>query len=344
MIFVNERGLTRRRLFTASAAAFGMPLVVPAFSQQYPSRPIKLVIPYPQGGTGEIVAGPLVEKLAKILGQSVSLDYRAGASGAVGTQSVVAAAPDGYTLLLGQTGELVINRYLVRDLGYDPDRDLKPIAMVARIPLALVVKGDAPYASVEALVKAARASSRGLSFSSGGPGTTGQFAGELLRLRSAARLAHVPSDGAAAALRAVTDGRVDFYFAPLPLVLPQVREGKLKILAVSMPQRSLALPTAPTMVEGGYKDFNLSAWVAVLAPRDTPDDIVARLNTAINQALAEPDLRERLTADGAEIAPMSVAQTGAFIRAESDRYQSVITEDFCSHFGYGGCAGFSAYE
>ena len=218
--------------------------------------------PIPEGGTGEIVGRPLAEKLTALLGQPVNLEYQPGAKRSSGTQRVARAAPDGYTLLLGQTGELVINRYLVRDLGYDPDRDLRPVALVARIPLALVVKADAPFGTVDELIKAAKASRRGLSFSSGGLGTTGQFSAELLRLRSLARLNHVPSDGAAAGLRAVIEGQVDFYFAPLPVALPEVKAGKLKILAISLPRRSLAVPTVPTMIESGYRGFTLSAWVA----------------------------------------------------------------------------------
>ena len=331
-------------LLGAMLALIGTIAASPISAQPYPSRPIQLVVSYPQGGTGEIVGRPLAEKLSASLGQPVILEYQPGGSGAVGTQSVARAAPDGYTLLLGQTGELVINRYLVRDLGYDPDRDFRPIALVARIPLALVVKADAPFSTVDDLLKAARASRRGLTFSSGGPGTTGQFSAELLRLRSAARLNHVPSDGAAAALKAVIEGQVDFYFAPLPLALPEVRASKLKILAVSLPRRSLAVPTAPTMIESGFRNFTLSAWVSVLAPRNTPTDIVNRLNSAINHALAQPDLRERLIGDGADIDPMSPEQVGGFIRSEATEYQSVIADEFCSRFGYGGCAGYNAYE
>jgi len=328
----------------AIIALIGTMIASPIFAQPYPNRPIQLVVAYPQGGTGEIVGRPLAEKLTASLGQPVNLEYRPGGSGAAGTQSIAHAAPDGYTLLLGQTGELVINRYLIRDLGYDPDRDLRPVALVAQIPLALVVKADAPFTTVDDLLKAARASRRGLSFSSGGPGTTGQFSAELLRLRSAARLIHVPSDGAAAALRAVSDGQVDFYFAPLPLALPEVRAGKLKILAVSLPRRSLAVPTVPTMIESGFRNFTLSAWVSVLAPRNTPMDIVNRLNAAINHALAQPDLRERLITDGADIDPMSPEQVGIFIRSEATKYQDVMTDEFCSRFGYGGCAGYNVYE
>jgi tripartite-type tricarboxylate transporter receptor subunit TctC len=326
------------------AVMIGSISAVPVIAQPYPSRPIELVVAYPEGGTGEIVGRPLAEKLSATLGQPVKVEHRSGASGAVGTQSVARAAPDGYTLLLGQTGELVINRYLVRDLGYDPDRDFKPVALVALIPLALVVKADAPFGTVEELIRAAKTSRKGLSFSSGGPGTTGQFSAELLRLRSLARLNHVPSDGAAAALRAVIDGQVDFYFAPLPVALPELKAGKLRILAISLPRRSLAVPTVPTMIESGYRGFTLSAWVAVLAPRNTPTDIVNRLNAAINDALAQPDLRERLIAEGTDVDPMSPQQTNEFIKAEAATYQSVITDEFCSHFGYGGCGGYNVYE
>src|SRR4029450_10924643 len=215
-------------LLGAMLALIGTIAASPISAQPYPSGPIQLVVPYPQGGTGEIVGRPLAEKLSASLGQPVNLEYQPGGSGAVGTQSVARAAPDGYTLLLGQTVQLALNhpppnRYPVRDLGYDPDRDFRPIALVARIPLALVVKADAPFSTVDDLLKAARASRRGLRFSSGGPGTTGQFSAELLRLRSAARLNHVPSDGAAAALKAVLEGQADFYFAPRALAPPECR-------------------------------------------------------------------------------------------------------------------------
>jgi tripartite-type tricarboxylate transporter receptor subunit TctC len=151
---VKPFGILRRAAAVVAAASAALLASLPAVAQAWPSRPIQLVVAYPQGGTGEIVGQPLAEKLAAALGQPVNLDYRAGASGAVGTQSVAKAAPDGYTLLLGQTGELVINRYLVRDLGYDPDRDLQPVALVADIPLALVAKADAPFATVGELIKA----------------------------------------------------------------------------------------------------------------------------------------------------------------------------------------------
>jgi tripartite-type tricarboxylate transporter receptor subunit TctC len=160
---------------------------------------------------------------------------------------------------------MVINKYLVRNLGYDPDRDLRPVALVGEIPLALVVRHGAPYASVDDLVKAARTSPRGLTFVSGGPGTTGQFAGELLRLRTQARLTHVPTDGSGPALKEVIDGRADFYFAPMPVALPHVKAGELKILAISSAKRSLAAPNVPIMAEIGFRDFRVRAWAEIFA-------------------------------------------------------------------------------
>ena len=316
----------------------------PVRAQPYPSRPVQIVVAYPQGGTGEIIAQPLAEKLTAALGQPVTVDYRPGASGAAGTQSVARAAPDGHTLLFGQTGEIVINKYLVRNLGYDPERDLRPVALVAEIPLALVVRSAAPYASVDDLVKAARSSSRGLTFVSGGPGTTGQFAGELLRLRTQARLTHVPTDGSGPALKEVIEGRADFYFAPMPVALPHVKAGELKILAISSAKRSLAAPNVPIMAEIGFRDFRIRAWAGIFAPRGTPREIVERLNREVNQVLAQPDVRERLLGEGAEITPMSPEQFASFVRSESDQYGNVVEEDFCSRFGYGGCLGFGALQ
>jgi tripartite-type tricarboxylate transporter receptor subunit TctC len=325
----------------ATLVIIGASVPISSWAQNYPSQPVQLVVAYPQGGTGEIVAQPLAEKLAAALGQPVKVEYRPGASGAVGAQSVARAAPDGYTVLVGQTGEIVINKHLVRNLGYNPDKDFQPIAFLAEIPLALVVRSATPYSSPNDLVAAARSSQRGLTFSSGGPGTTGQFAGELLRLRTGARLIHVPTDGAAAALKEVIDSRADFYFAPLPVALPHVKSGELKILAISAMKRSFVAADIPTMLERGFRYFNISAWVGLFAPRGTPADIVQRLNREVNLALAKPDIRERLLNEGADIMLTSSDQFADFVRSEAENYSSLIQEEFCSRFGYGGCWGYT---
>jgi tripartite-type tricarboxylate transporter receptor subunit TctC len=282
--------------------------------------------------------------LATTLGQPVKVEYRPGASGAMGANSVARAAPDGYTLLLGQTPEIAINVHLVRDLGYSPRKDLQPVALVIEMPLALVLRSSAPYASVEDLVKAARESQRGLSYSSAGTGTAGQFAGELLRLRSVSRLNHVPNDGAGPALRDVIDGRVDFSFVPLPVALPHVSSGELKILAVSTAKRSLTAPNVPSVTEAGYEEFDITAWVGVFAPRGTPKNVVERLNRDVNHVLSQPEVRQRLLQSGADIAPMSPDQFAQFVRSETDKYRNIIDEDFCSKYGYGGCWGYNVFN
>jgi len=286
-----------------------------------------------------------VDKLAAALGQPINIDYRPGASGAVGTQSVVRAAPDGYTLLVGQTVEIAVNHALVKDLGYDPAKDLQPVALLAVIPVALVVPSSAPYASVGDLLKGSRSSSRGLLFASGGVGTTGHLAGELLRLRTSSRFVHAPFEGAAAASNALLEGRVDFYFEPFPLAIPQVKAGKLKMLAQASTKRALAAPNVPTVAEQtGIRNFDITAWVGIFAPRSTPPEIVTKLNQAINEVLAQPEVRERLISAGAEIAPMSVAQFGDFVRSEIRKNTDLLSEDFCSRVLYGGCEGFGTLQ
>jgi len=335
----------RARVVLLVAAALALMGAAPISAQTYPSRPVQLVVAYPSGGTGDLVTKAIVDKLAAALGQPINIDYRPGASGAVGTQSVVRAAPDGYTLLVGQTVEIAVNHALVKDLGYDPAKDLQPVALLAVIPVALVVPSSAPYASVGDLLKGSRSSSRGLLFASGGVGTTGHLAGELLRLRTSSRFVHAPFEGAAAASNALLEGRVDFYFEPFPLAIPQVKAGKLKMLAQASTKRALAAPSAPTVAEQtGIRNFDITAWVGIFAPRSTPPEIVTKLNQAINEVLAQPEVRERLISAGAEIAPMSVGQFRDFVGSEIRKNTDLLSEDFCSKVLYGGCEGFGTLQ
>jgi tripartite-type tricarboxylate transporter receptor subunit TctC len=310
----------------AGAAILSVP---PSWAQGYPSRPVQLVVAYPPGGTGDLIAHPLADALGSALGQPVEVVNRAGSSGVEGARSVAQAPPDGYTLLLGQTAEIAVAPLLGR-VGYDPQRDLQPIALVARIPVALVTQATAPYSSVDELLQASRTSQRGLLFASAGPGTSGHLAGELLRMRSRGRLIHVPSQGAGPALGELLEGRVDFFFAPLPVAMPEVRSGRLKILAVSSAQRALAVPHVPTITEQtGIRGFDISAWAGVFAPRGTPREIATRLNREINQALARPEVRERLVNDGTDLAPMSMEQFGEFVRTEIRRNEDLLRDQFC---------------
>lgn len=310
-----------------SIAMLGAPT---AIAQTAPSGPVKLVVAYPPGGTGDIVARLLLDELAKALGKPVTLDHRPGASGTIGARNVVQAGPDGQTLLVGQTGEIAISPSIVRKLGYAPLTDLQPVALIGVVPLALVVSSTSPYQSVDDLVNAARSAPRALTFASAGRATPGYFAGELLRLRSQGRLMHMAFDGGGPALEALLAGRVDLYFAALPTAMDQVRGGKVRMLAVSSTKRSLAVPSIPTLMEAGVRDFDLTLSLGVFAPRATPKEVVTRLNSDINRVIAMRSVRESLVDVGVDLMLLSPDQFRAFVSSETNRYAKLIDDEFCA--------------
>jgi tripartite-type tricarboxylate transporter receptor subunit TctC len=293
--------------------------------QTYPSRTVHLVVAYAAGGTGDIVARVIADKLAGALGQSVVVENRPGASGALGTKSVIAAAPDGHTLLVGQTGEIAINQHWSKGLGYDPEKDLVPVALATIVPLALVVPGKARYANVAEMLKAA--SERGLTFASSGTATPGHFAGEVLKLKTASKLTHVPYNGAGPALNDLLGAHVDMFFSGFPAAVAHVSAGSLKLIGVSSAMRSGVAPDVPTVSEAaGIKDFDITLWQGFFAPRGTPPLVVARLNGEINKILAQPDVKAKLLDAGADVSPMAIDQFGAFIKAESEKYQQIVKQ------------------
>jgi tripartite-type tricarboxylate transporter receptor subunit TctC len=284
-----------------------------------------VVVAYAPGGTGDVVARIMAVKLGEALGQSVVVENRPGASGAIGTQAVARATPDGHTLLLGQTGEIAVNPHWIKGLGYDPEKDLAPIALASVVPLALVVPGNAPYSTLAELMAAARAASKPLSFASAGIGTPGHFAGEALKLKADGKLVHVPYKGAGPALNDILGGHVDLYFSGLPAAMPHVKAGKIKVLAVSTAKRSGAAPDVPAVAEtAGFDGFDISLWQAFFAPRGTPPEIVKRLNAAINKILEDPETRKRLQDLGADVTPLSLEQFGDFVRTQSARYRDLV--------------------
>jgi tripartite-type tricarboxylate transporter receptor subunit TctC len=316
------------RLCAAGAALLAAVLLAPltpARAQTYPSRAVHLVVPYAPGGTGDIVGRLIADRLAQALGQTFVVENRAGASGAIGAQFVAGAMPDGYTLLVGQTGELAVNQHWIKGLGYDPERDLAPIALAAVVPLALVVPRTAPYATLAGMLEVAK--TRTLSFASAGTGTPGHFAGELLKLRTASKLTHVPYKGAGPALNDLMGGHVDLFFSGFPAAAPQVRAGTLKLLAVSSGRRAGAAPDVPSVAEAaGIKDFDITLWAGFFAPRATPSAVVTRLNAEINKILLQGDVKARLLEDGADIIPMAPNEVASLVRAESEKYLRIIQE------------------
>jgi tripartite-type tricarboxylate transporter receptor subunit TctC len=312
--------LKRCALALLFATALG---AAPALAQT--PQTTRLIVAYAAGGTGDVVARILSDRLAAALGQNVVVENRAGASGAIASRGVAAAPPDGHTLLVGQTGEIAINQHFMKDPGYDADKDLQPIALAGIVPLALVVPASAPYSTMAEFVKALPTAK--LTFASAGAGTPGYFAGEVLKAKIPANLTHVPYKGAAPALNDLIGGHVDLYFPGMPAVIPHLKSGLLKVLAVSSAQRSPIAPDVPTVAEASpLKDFDFTLWVGFFAPAHTPSDVVARLNDAINAALVAPDIKEKLIEAGADVSPLPVDRFTSFVRAESSKYQRIIAE------------------
>lgn len=307
-------------------AVVGAGGAAPAWSQAYPSRPIQIIVAYAAGGTGDIVARSISDKLGIALGQSVVVENRAGASGAIGAHSVTTAAPDGYTLLVGQTGEIAVNQHWLKGLNYDPDKDLVPIALAAVVPLALVVPSKAPYSTLPEFLAALKAKPK-MTFASAGIGTPGHFAGELLKLEFDENLTHVPYKGAGPALNDLIGNHVDFYFPGFPAAAPHVKGGNLKILAISAGKRSPAAPDVPTVAEvTGNKDYDFTLWAGFFAPRGTPQPVIDRLNKEINKVVEDPEVKARLEAAGAVVTPMTVTQFKDFVQNESAKYLRVIKQ------------------
>jgi tripartite-type tricarboxylate transporter receptor subunit TctC len=315
-----------KRAAAAIAFVIGLAVPAPAWPDAFPSRPIHLIVNFAPGGTGDIVARLVGNRLSSVLGQSVVVENRPGAGGTLGARDVVGAEPDGYTLTVAQTPEIAINPFFMKGAGYDPRKDLQAIALAGVVPLALVVPANAPYATMAEFVKFLRTTDQPVTFASAGIGTPGHLAGELLKLKLNNKLTHVPYKGAAPALNDVVGGHVDFYFPGFPAAVPLMQGGKVKLLAVSSGKRSSAAPEIPTVAEAtGIADFDFSLWVGFLGPRALPMDVAQRLNKAINGILLEPDMRSRLQNDGMEISTLSMDEFAGFVRAEIAKYQAIIT-------------------
>ncbi|MGH6672077.1 MAG: Bug family tripartite tricarboxylate transporter substrate binding protein [Xanthobacteraceae bacterium] len=308
----------------ATIAASVAAAMQPAWSQPYPSRPINLIVNFAPGGAGDILGRIIGSQLAIELHQSVVVENRAGAGGTIGARDVVNAPPDGYTLSVAQTPEISINPYFMPDVGYDPAKDLQPIALAGVMPLVLAVPAKSPYATAAQWAAALRANTP-MTFASAGVGTPSHLAGELLRLKLDAKLVHVPYKGAGPALNDVAGAHVDFYFPAYPSAVPLARSGKIRLLAVSTAKRATADPDLPTVAEAtGIADFDFPLWVGFFGPRGLPMDIAQQLNTAINKIVLEPAINAKLKAIGPDVRPLSIDQFASFVRADSAKYRQII--------------------
>jgi tripartite-type tricarboxylate transporter receptor subunit TctC len=319
--------LPRRRclLRLGSAAALVVAGGLAQAQTDWPTRALTYVVPYPPGGAADVFARQLAGELAKRLGQPVVVDNRAGANGNLGSASVVKAPADGYTLLLGTASTVAINPHLYgKNMPYDPLADLQPVAGTHAMANVLVVNTATPYKSVQDVVAAAKAKPGALAYASAGIGNTMHLAGEQFRMQAGIDLLHVPYKGGPPALNDVLGGQVPMMFNNLPAVVPMVKSGKLRALAVATPKRSPLLPDVPTMEEAGLKGYVSTVWNGVFVRAGTPRAIVERLNREIVAALNSPELRRSLEEQGFDVIPSTPDEFAALVRAEGPRWGAVV--------------------
>lgn len=315
----------RRSLLSAAAAAL-LAAASPFAAAQagWPDQPIRLVVPFPPAGGTDTVARLIAEKITAARNWAFVIDNRPGAGGNIGLDMVAKAKPDGDTIGLGQTSNLAINPTLYPKLPYNALKDFVPVALIAGQPMVVVVKAGSPYNTLGDLVAAGKAKSGGLSMASPGSGTVGHLAGELFAQRAGFKFLHVPYKGAAPAVTDLIGGQVDFYLATPQAVIPLVKGGKLRAIAVTSIKRVPVLPEVPTVDESGYKGFEANDWKGLVAPAGTSPEIVKRLNAAAEQALAQPDTVARLLADGSVPLGGSPEAFARFLQSENARWGDAV--------------------
>ena len=318
------RHLTRRTA-TSAIALSALLMAVGASAQSFPDRPIKLVVPFGAGSFPDIVARVVSEKMSVGLSQPVVVENRLGAGGNVGTEVVVKARPDGYTLLLHSVANAT-SKALFGNLSFDPLKDLKPITQFAAVGNVLVVNPALPANNLAELLELAKKRPNGLSYASGGNGTTAHLAVELLRSTTRANFVHVPYTNFGQALTDVMGGQADFVMPNIPPTVANIKAGKLRAIAVTTATRSPLLPNVPTLAESGVKGYEVQSWNGLAAPAGTPDAVIQRLHDEAVKALKDPDVQRRLAEQGAEVVGSTPAEYDTFIRAETAKWTRVIRE------------------
>ncbi len=304
------------------AAAGWMPGA--AGAQGYPNRPVKLVVPFPPGGSLDFTGRLLAQRLTEMWGQSVVVENRPGAGGNIGADFVAKSAPDGYTILMGALSTHAVNPSLYKTMPYDAVRDFAPITLIATTPNVLVVNASSPVNNVKEFIAYTKANPGKLSFGSGSIGSGGHLAGELYKVETGTDAVHVPFKGGAPATQALLAGDTQFMFDNLANAMAQVKAGKLKALAVTTAQRSPLVPDLPTMAEAGLPGFDISTWYGLFAPAGTPSSVIAKWNADVTKILTTPDVRAKLLADGAEPAPDTPEQFAQMIARELAKYARII--------------------
>jgi tripartite-type tricarboxylate transporter receptor subunit TctC len=295
-----------------------------AHAQTYPSRPIRLIVPFPPGGGNDILARTVGQRLTEVIGQQIVVDNRAGAGGVIGATTAAQAVPDGYTLFLGSVGNLAHNPALKENLPYNPVRDFAPVNLLATSSFILLVNPSVPAKSVQDLIALAKASPGKLDYASSGSGSSLHMAMELFRAATGIDMLHVPYKGANAMMVDLVSGRVHVVFTTMPPALPHVKSGKLRALGVSTAKRAAATPDVPTIAESGVPGFDVSNWQGITAPLKTPQPIVHKLNRDLNATLKLPGMSDALAAQGLEPVGGTPEEFGRLIRSEIAKYTRVV--------------------
>jgi tripartite-type tricarboxylate transporter receptor subunit TctC len=321
-------GSTMRSILLAALTGVALfALAVPgAHAQTWPSRGLRIVVPFAPGGSTDIFARLVGERLATALGQPVVVDNRPGAGGNIGADAVAKAPPDGYTLLMATTGVMAINNAMYKNLSYDAEKDLKPVIYIASITNVLVVPADSPFKTVADVTAAAKAAPGKVSFASSGSGSSTHMSAELFRLMTGTDLLHIPYKGSGQAMPDVISGRVSMMFENMPGAVGQIKAGTLRVLAVTGSQRTPALPDVRTVAESGVPGYESLSWSGIAVPAATPPEVVARLNREINAILANPDMKQKLAEQGAEAVGGTPAAFAEHIARERLKWSKVVRD------------------
>jgi tripartite-type tricarboxylate transporter receptor subunit TctC len=307
----------------ALAATATLPM--PALAQAFPDRPLRFVIPWPPGGTNDIVGRLVSDGMARRLGQSVVIENRGGAGGALGAEVVAKSAPDGYTLLLGGSGSLTINQLVRKRLPYDPATAFAPVGMIGSGANVIIVHPSVQANNLRELQAVARAANPPLNYASPGVGSTGHAAGALITQVLGVEMQHVPYRGTGPAMNDVVAGRIQVFTNALAPMQPQIRAGTVRALAIAGPRRNAALPDLPTTTEAGFPDIQAATWYAMFTTGGTPPDRVQRIFTALNETIADPAIRQKLTDGGIDVEPSeSPAAFARFVAADAARWEPVV--------------------
>ena len=302
-------------------------LVVEIAWAQYPAKPLRIVVPFAPGGSTDIFARLLAERLAAPLGQPVMVENRAGAAGNIGAEAVARGTPDGYTLLMATTGVMAINNALYRNMTYDAAKDLEPVVFIASITNVLIVPADSPARSVAELIALARREPGRLSFASSGAGSSTHMSGELFKSLTSTDILHIPYKGSGQAMPDLISGRVSMMFENMPGAVSQIKAGKLRALAVTGLQHSSAMPELPTVAEAGVPGYESLSWSGIAVAAGTPRALIERLNRDINSILATPEMRQKLAEQGADAMGGSPEAFAAHVRAEREKWSRLIRDN-----------------